>query len=137
MTKKRCFMCQRWKGGVHPISKPRAKETHAAFYAAVGTSADAATSDVADLPAAKLGLSVESTSMQHLNVDSNSEEAQQLWIQMRTIQRALESQDPKLNKSHLDSDGNVGIEVSESFDTHSGLSPCDTCRSVDKGVSSN
>jgi hypothetical protein len=80
---------------------------------------------------------VESTSTTDVNDDSNDEEAQQLWIQMRTIQRALESQDPKLKKVHLDSEGNVGIKVSESFDTYSGLSPCDMCRSVDKGVSSS
>lgn len=135
MTKKRCFMCQRWKGGVHPISRPRAHETHTAFYTAAGTSAGAETSNASDLPAGILHPSIESTSMTDINDVSHNEEAQQLWIQMRAIQRALESQDQKRKKTHLDSDENLKIEVSKSFDTSSGLSPCDMCRSVDKGVS--
>lgn len=126
------FVCQRWKGGVHPISKPRAKDTHATFYAAAGSSADAETSVV---PTARLGLLEEPTSKKDAKDVSDDEEAVQVWIQMRTIQIALESQDPKLKKACLDADKNIGQEVAEAFDIRSGLSPCDECRVYNQGVS--
>ena len=126
------FVCQRWRGGVHPISKSREKDTLTTLYAA-GSSSDVEKSAV--LPTAKLSLFEESTSTTDANDVSDDEEAVQVWIQMRTMQIALESQNPNLKKACLDVDENNGQEVAETFNIRSGLSPCDECRSCSQGVS--